>query len=228
MTNKIPVAGKKYKHKQDGDLLEVSFTEKLEGKNLKIWFTKGTWLYLWQMNDYEELPTANSQKTEEVQVKENIIAEVKGALEELRYGLNNPILDNEVLRYRAKNLINALDDSNPVKSDENKNVGGSDIPENGDCGMMEYSETAEVTPQAMEMLEKLIGKKQVEAEKKEGIEEALAYGQGFSRISADNGKEVIQKNAERFCTLTDFINSFEELQKKVKGMEERLRKLGNC
>lgn len=80
MTNKLPVVGKKYKHKE---ILEVSFLEEQRDGRTKVYFKKGTWVYA---NDIEylleELPEDKTEiRKENPPVISELSEEVKQAME---------------------------------------------------------------------------------------------------------------------------------------------------
>lgn len=204
MTNKLPVVGKRYILKflkRKGSSLELlrmddTFVEmKYPGNQIeKYSFPKEDF---WKM--FEELPEDKAETKPETQSLE-LSPEVKEAMEELNYKLNNHICDYEVLSYKSRKLLNALE-----KQFANNKIQAEEVVDN-------------------KIEEKSIWKPVGELPQKEA-KLWVKRKDGEIVPSRYNASEILQfsgnclEDIHSWCYLTDFINEQEKLKERVKKLE---------
>ena len=235
MTNKLPVVGKRYRATEANEFIPnknyiMRCDEILSDRVILNKDTHGAHIgYPIEVffKYFEELPQDNSQETEEKPTtKKNL--QVERALEELRYSLLlkekhefkghvffdgykehwKPLLNLlNGIEDAAQNLINTLEAEKNMSKEEPKidikkeRVEPLSIWKNGD-------ELKELDKRNEQFLVRL--------------KDGRVIKPILSNILTDNKQS--NKNIKEATTLTDFINSFEQMQKDI---EELKQKLGN-
>jgi hypothetical protein len=232
----MPVVGKRYRRKSLGCDYQVVVENILDGRHIvcaivpdgKRKRNRFTYQphYFW--DDYEELPDSNSQKPKEVQINENTnqvdlekeeVNEVERALEELKreinYLENEGIIDFEAylkLRTRSQNLVDALGAEKTVMSKPEPKI---DMKE-------EHVEPVSIWKDVSEEIDN----QSIIFVNKAGYARLAEYwNDKVYFIEGDSGDvkaHYIDKNyyGKKYCTLTDFINSFESMQKDIEELKK--------
>ena len=244
MTNKLPVVGQRYRH-QDAPNLIVKVSS-VEGGI--VFFEKHESLSLTQFYyRYEELPQDNSQETEEccpietaeaawnmsevnetpnsVDLEKIEVNKVEWALEELKDRIKNQDGIHTLTMY-AKKLVAALE--------------AEKMPEVG-CGKEAYNKWVMSKPEPkIDMKEERVEPVSIWKDVSEEIDNQsiiFVNKAGYARLaeywndkiyfiegdSGDVKAHCIDKNyyGKKFCTLTDFVNSFEQMQKDIEELKRK-------
>lgn len=249
MKNKLPVVGRRYRHKQyAGQEVEIIATTEnrivYEVVNC-LGLSKG------QINSYcksvvwnflEELPEDNSQKIEQLKVKESVLSEeVRKAIANLKYAMN--VNENLLERQRidivdlSKNLINALEAVDKPNIPEKISC-GYEMPENHgkeykglDLAQDKADATAYSFWSAKKQQPKSIWKDINEFTMNDLNHYILRRKTGEVTILTDFNeiyfllKDTAKKEKlSSFASITDLINAFEQMQKDIKELKNNNNK----
>lgn len=236
MINKLPVVGKRYKSDDPINFPEIICMDitysHLNG--IVVWGNSSIDRYKYNLdlfwNIYEELPKDNQIHTSNTH---QLSDEVKEAMEELNEELGcwMPTKDKEEyqLTTKAQNLLNALDNQFNTKLEV---TDGKIQTESSWIIDTEKSDSVEELFEDLE--EKSIWKPVSELPKKSIGEHLIVMGEQarlvnyhvhegkWTLINADNLIVELEKRKDifpKFTTLTDLINDYEDLKKRVTKLE---------
>ena len=191
---------------------------------------------------FEELPDSNSQKPEEVQVNKTTnpvdlekkeVSEVERALEELKRVLHDtPYSDalhpDDVISSRnhlkkvTENLVNALKaEKTEIRLKTQSHISELDLKAKQDMSKPEPK--IDIKEERVEPVSiwKDVSELPAIHQGNENIEIILKSGRGDCNLTVLGDKSLYFKNMSKYCTLTDFINTFEQMQKDIAEIKRK-------
>ena len=235
MTNKMPVVGKRYdwKHSDNSVLIdEIHADGEVIYKIGRSYLSSIRGEDFWDF--FEELPTT-LQKTEEVQISDKgEVSEVERASNLLRLAIGSAEARAmtgetgivEKVLSRAKSLIDALEaeklgDKKEVLGDNLGEKQASNLEASVPNNMSKPEPKIDMKEECVDSVSiwKDVGELSAIHQGNENIEIILKSSGGDCNLTAMGDESLYFKNMSKYCTLTDFINSFEQMQKDIEKLK---------
>lgn len=220
MTNKMPVVGKRYRSTrydkpfflsrigQDREYLKPWFIAKHE--SLRIIETiednlENFWDYFEEFPEDNKTPNPVNLEKEEVNKVDEAMAELKAMIVPTNYWAVN--IDYENLKQAAQKLIDVLKAEKDMSKEEPK----IDIKEERVEPVSIWKDVSELPKVPTDCFVKT----------KPNTSLGVCFGV-FQPTNTDNrmflteeGRSISKEQTDKYCTLTDFVNSFEQMQKDI-------------